>query len=101
VTGENHLMTSAGVFYEPITYLPWRTVQAFGKNRIIYDAQNPDVGLYVVIVGRVNQLVDEMIFLQKTGPHLSHREAIFRSRQSDKPCAKLQFVARRAENTCL
>jgi hypothetical protein len=59
---------------------------------IIYDAQNPDVGLYVVIVGRVNQLVDEMIFLQKTGSHLSHREAIFRSRQRDKPCVKHHAV---------
>jgi CRP/FNR family transcriptional regulator len=43
-----------GLPYEdPLTYLPRKSVQEFGKNRVIYSPENPARDLYVVILGRV------------------------------------------------
>jgi len=48
-----------GVSYEdPLTYLPRKAVQEFAKGRIIYNAQNPAMDLYVVILGRVKISTD-------------------------------------------
>lgn len=38
---------------DPLTYLPRKSVQEFAKGRTIYDAQQPNDHLYVVILGRV------------------------------------------------
>ena len=40
-------------YEDPLTYLPRKPVQEFGKRRVIYDAQQPSDHLYVVILGRV------------------------------------------------
>jgi len=47
-------LIDTGLPYEdPLTYLPRKSVQEFAKGRIIYDAQQPNGHLYVVILGRV------------------------------------------------
>ncbi len=38
---------------DPLTYLPRKPLQEFGKGRVIYDHQRPNNHLYVVISGRV------------------------------------------------
>src|SRR5579872_4134045 len=38
---------------DPLTYLPRKPVQEFAKGRTIYDGQQPNDHLYVVILGRV------------------------------------------------
>jgi CRP/FNR family cyclic AMP-dependent transcriptional regulator len=38
---------------DPLTYLPRKPVQEFAKGRTIYDPQQPNDHLYVVILGRV------------------------------------------------
>jgi len=38
---------------DPLTYLPRKSVQEFAKGRTIYDAQQPNDHLFVVILGRV------------------------------------------------
>jgi CRP/FNR family transcriptional regulator len=40
-------------FEDPLTYLPRKAVQEFGKRRVIYDGHQPSDSLYVVILGRV------------------------------------------------
>lgn len=46
--------TPAVVSYEdPLTYLPRKPVQEYGKGRVIYGPQQPTDCLYVVILGRV------------------------------------------------
>lgn len=45
---------SAGATEDPLTYLPRKSVQEFGKRRVIYDSQRPSDCLYLVILGRVN-----------------------------------------------
>ena len=40
-------------YEDPLTYLPRKPVQEFGKRRVIYDPQQPSDHLYVVILGRV------------------------------------------------
>jgi CRP/FNR family transcriptional regulator, cyclic AMP receptor protein len=40
-------------YEDPLTYLPRKAVQEYGKNRVIYDVQNPATSLYLVILGRV------------------------------------------------
>src|SRR5579864_1525883 len=40
-------------YEDPLTYLPRKPVQEFAKGRIIYDQQQPNGYLYVVILGRV------------------------------------------------
>lgn len=40
-------------YEDPLTYLPRKPVQEFAKSRIIYDQQQPNGYLYVVILGRV------------------------------------------------
>ena len=41
------------LYEDPFQYLPCKRAQDFSKNQVIYDAQNPARGLYVVIFGRV------------------------------------------------
>src|SRR6202171_6763097 len=38
---------------DPLTYLPRRGVQEFGKGRVIYSPQQPSDRMYVVVLGRV------------------------------------------------
>lgn len=38
---------------DPLTYLPRKPVQEFGKGRVIYGPEQPTDSLYVVILGRV------------------------------------------------
>jgi CRP/FNR family transcriptional regulator, cyclic AMP receptor protein len=40
-------------FEDPLTYLPHRPVQEFGKDRVLYSPQQPSRHLYVTILGRV------------------------------------------------
>ncbi len=40
-------------FEDPLTYLPRKHLQEFGKKRVIYDENHPCDSLYVVILGRV------------------------------------------------
>jgi len=40
-------------YEDPLTYLPRKPVQEFGRRRVIYDAQQPSDHLFVVILGRV------------------------------------------------
>ena len=40
-------------YEDPLTYLPRKPVQEFGKRRVIYDEHQPSESLYVVILGRV------------------------------------------------
>ncbi|MBZ5623997.1 MAG: Crp/Fnr family transcriptional regulator [Acidobacteriia bacterium] len=40
-------------FEDPLTYLPRKPIQEFGRREVIYDRQHPCPGLYVVIMGRV------------------------------------------------
>lgn len=40
-------------YEDPLTYLPRKPVQEFAKGRVIYDQQQPNGYLYVVILGRV------------------------------------------------
>ena len=45
---------AAGAAEDPLTYLPRKSVQEFGKRRVIYDSRTPPDCLYLVILGRVN-----------------------------------------------
>ncbi len=46
--------TAVALAYEdPLTYLPRKPIQEFGRGRAIYDQQHPSESLYVVILGRV------------------------------------------------
>ncbi|HEX3880824.1 MAG TPA: Crp/Fnr family transcriptional regulator [Bryobacteraceae bacterium] len=38
---------------DPLTYLPRKPVREYGRGRVIYDADNPSLELFVVILGRV------------------------------------------------
>jgi len=38
---------------DPLTYLPRRGIQEFGKGRVIYSPQQPSDRLYMVVLGRV------------------------------------------------
>jgi|SRR5579871_4939491 len=38
---------------DPLTYLPRKPLQEFGKNRVIYNTQQPLERLYLVVLGRV------------------------------------------------
>src|SRR5579872_3830308 len=40
-------------YEDPLTYLPRKHIQKFGKRRTIYDEQHPCDSLYLVILGRV------------------------------------------------
>jgi CRP/FNR family transcriptional regulator, cyclic AMP receptor protein len=42
-----------GVRDHPLTYLPRKPLRTFGKGQVIYDQQQPNGYLYVVILGRV------------------------------------------------
>jgi CRP/FNR family transcriptional regulator, cyclic AMP receptor protein len=50
MTRGNHSTFS---YEDPLTYLPRKPVQEFAKGRVIYDQQQPNGYLYVVILGRV------------------------------------------------
>jgi CRP-like cAMP-binding protein len=43
---------------DPLTYLPRKPVQEFSRRQVIYDAQRPAGGLYLVILGRVTVRLD-------------------------------------------
>jgi CRP/FNR family cyclic AMP-dependent transcriptional regulator len=40
-------------YEDPLTYLPRKPIQEFGRRRVIYDPNQPPDSLYVVILGRV------------------------------------------------
>jgi CRP/FNR family transcriptional regulator, cyclic AMP receptor protein len=40
-------------FEDPLMYLPHRPIEEYAKDRVIYDAKRPSIGLYVLILGRV------------------------------------------------
>jgi CRP/FNR family cyclic AMP-dependent transcriptional regulator len=40
-------------YEDPLIYLPRKPIQEFARRRVIYDQQQPCVGLYVVMLGRV------------------------------------------------
>ena len=37
----------------PLTYLPRKSIQEFGKNRVIYSPEQPSGGIHLVVLGRV------------------------------------------------
>jgi CRP-like cAMP-binding protein len=40
-------------FEDPLSHLPRKSAQEFTRGRVIYDAQQPNAHLYVIILGRV------------------------------------------------
>ena len=42
-----------GVYEDPLTHLPHKSVQEFARGQIIYSPANPSTSLYLVILGRV------------------------------------------------
>jgi len=40
-------------YEDPLIYLPRKPIQEFARRRVIYDQQQPCIGLYVVMLGRV------------------------------------------------
>ncbi len=40
-------------YEDPLTYLPRKPIQEFGRRRVVYDPNQPPDSLYVVILGRV------------------------------------------------
>jgi CRP-like cAMP-binding protein len=45
--------TGAGMYEDPLTHLPHKSVQEFARGQIIYSPANPSSSLYLVILGRV------------------------------------------------
>jgi CRP/FNR family transcriptional regulator, cyclic AMP receptor protein len=46
-------MNSSGVYEDPLTHLPHKSVQEFARGQQIYSPANPAACLYLVILGRV------------------------------------------------
>src|SRR5450755_1272231 len=40
-------------YEDPLIYLPRKPIQEYARRRVIYDQQQPCIGLYVVMLGRV------------------------------------------------
>lgn len=45
--------TDIALTEDPLTYLPRKPLQEFGKGRVIYNSQQPSERLYLVVLGRV------------------------------------------------